>query len=98
VSAPPRLRRGLGAVTLAGTIFIFGSSGPFGLEAMVRDGGPGAAALMLVLTLLFWGLSHALVATELSSAVPEEGSCSPSICFTGSRASDRGRSGRSGSP
>lgn len=73
MSAPPRLRRGLGAVTLAGTIFIFGSSGPFGLEAMVRDGGPGAAALMLVLTLLFWGLSHALVATELSSAVPEEG-------------------------
>jgi amino acid transporter len=40
---------------------------------MVRDAGPGAAALMLVVGLLFWGLSHALVATELSSAVPEEG-------------------------
>ena len=60
-------------VTLAGTIFVFVSSGPFGLEAMVRDGGPGAAALMLVVGLLFWGLSHALVATELSSAIPEEG-------------------------
>ena len=71
--APARLRRGLGVVTLAGTIFVFVSSGPFGLEAMVRDGGPGAAALMLVVGLLFWGLSHALVATELSSAVPEEG-------------------------
>jgi amino acid transporter len=67
------LRRGLGVVTLAATIFIFISSGPFGLEAMVRDGGPGAAPLMLVLTLLFWGLSHALVASELSSAMPEEG-------------------------
>jgi amino acid transporter len=67
------LRRGLGVVTLAGTIFVFVSSGPFGLEAMVRDAGPGAAALMLVVGLLFWGLSHALVATELSSAVPEEG-------------------------
>ncbi|HEU4402158.1 MAG TPA: APC family permease [Candidatus Polarisedimenticolia bacterium] len=67
------LRRGLGVLTLAGTIFVFASSGPFGLEAMVRDGGPGAAPLMLVLTLLFWGLSHTLVATELSSAVPEEG-------------------------
>ena len=70
---PIGLKRGLTVLTLAGTIFIFASSGPFGLEAMVRDAGPGAAALMLVLTLLFWGLSHALVATELSSAVPEEG-------------------------
>jgi amino acid transporter len=69
----PHLRRGLSTLTLAGTIFIFTASGPFGLEAMVRDAGPGAAALMLVLALLFWGLSHALVATELSSAIPEEG-------------------------
>ncbi len=67
------LRRGLGVLTLAGTIFVFVSSGPFGLEAMVRDAGPGAAVLMLVVGLVFWGLSHALVATELSSAVPEEG-------------------------
>ena len=28
---------------------------------------------MLLVGLLFWGLSHALVATELSSAIPEEG-------------------------
>jgi amino acid transporter len=69
----PGLKRGLGAYTLAGTIFIFACSGPFGLEVMVREGGPGAAILMLVLALLFWGLSHALIATELSSAVPEEG-------------------------
>ena len=67
------LQRGLGVVTLAGTIFVFVSSGPFGLEAMVRDAGPGAAVLMLLVGLVFWGLSHALVATELSSAVPEEG-------------------------
>src|SRR5262245_59248017 len=72
-TAPPRLRRGLSVLTLAGTIFIFISSGPFGLEPMVREGGPGAAPLMLLVTLLFWGLSHVLVATELSSAVPEEG-------------------------
>jgi amino acid transporter len=67
------LKRGLGVATLTGTIFIFVSSGPFGLEAMVRDGGPGAAPLMLLLAFLFWGLSHALVATELSGALPEEG-------------------------
>ena len=67
------LKRGLGVLTLTGTIFVFVSSGPFGLEAMVRDGGPGAAPLMLILAFLFWGLSHALVATELSSALPEEG-------------------------
>jgi amino acid transporter len=67
------LRRGLGVLTLTGTIFIFISSGPFGLEAMVRESGPGAAPLMLVLALLFWGLSHALVASELSSAIPVQG-------------------------
>lgn len=67
------LRRGLGVLTLAGTLFVFVSSGPFGLEAMVRDGGPGAAPLLLVLMLLFWGLSHALVASELASALPEQG-------------------------
>ena len=72
--APPRhLRRGLGVLTLAATIFIFISSGPYGLEAMVREAGPGAAALMLVVALVFWGMSHALVASELASAVPEEG-------------------------
>ncbi len=75
MSDPSRrtLHRGLGIVTLAGTIFVFVSSGPFGLEVMVRDAGPGAAALMLLVGLLFWGLSHTLVATELSSAVPVEG-------------------------
>jgi amino acid transporter len=72
-SSEAGLKRGLSVLTLAGTIFVFVSSGPFGLEAMVRDAGPGAAALMLVVGLAFWGLSHALVATELSSAVPEEG-------------------------
>lgn len=67
------LRQGLTVLTLGGTIFIFISSGPFGLEAMVREGGPGIAPLMLVVALLFWGLSHSLVASELSSAIPVEG-------------------------
>jgi len=67
------LHRGLGVVTLAGTIFVFVSSGPFGLEVPVRDAGPGATALLLLVGLLFWGLSHTLVATELSSAAPVEG-------------------------
>ncbi len=69
----PRLKRGLGVITLTGTIFIFIASGPFGLEPMVREAGPGAGPLMLVLALLFWGMSHALVASEMSSAVPVEG-------------------------
>ncbi len=69
----PGLKRGLSVLTLAGTIFIFVSSGPGGLESSVRDAGPGATALMLVVGFVFWGLSHVLVATELSSAVPEEG-------------------------
>jgi len=69
----PGLKRGLGVLSLTGTIFIFIASGPYGLEPMVREAGPGAGPLMLVLALLFWGLSHALVASELSSAMPVEG-------------------------
>jgi amino acid transporter len=57
-------------------IFVFVSSGAFGLEDMVGKGGsgPGLALLMLAVLLpVFWAMPMALVCSELGSALPEEG-------------------------
>jgi len=56
-------------------IFIFVSSGAFGIEDMVGpDGcGPGLTMVMLLVLPLIWALPMALVCSELGSAIPEEG-------------------------
>jgi amino acid transporter len=60
-------------MTAVAMIFIFVSSGAFGLEDMVPSSGPGLTLLMLVLLPVFWALPMALVCSELGSALPEEG-------------------------
>jgi amino acid transporter len=56
-------------------IFIFVSSGAFGIEDMVGpDGsGPGLTLVMLLALPVIWALPMALVCSELGSALPEEG-------------------------
>jgi len=54
-------------------IFIFVSSGPFGIEDMVSSSGPGLTLLMLLALPVFWAMPMALVCSELGSALPEEG-------------------------
>ena len=56
-------------------IFIFVSSGAFGIEDMVGpDGsGPGLTLLLLLVLPIVWALPMALVCSELGSALPEEG-------------------------
>ena len=54
-------------------IFIFVSSGAFGIEDMVSSSGPGLTILMLLLLPVFWAMPMALVCSELGSALPEEG-------------------------
>jgi amino acid transporter len=62
-------------VTAVAMIFIFVSSGAFGIEDMVgSDGsGPGLTLLLLLVLPLLWALPMALVCSELGSAIPEEG-------------------------
>jgi amino acid transporter len=59
--------------TLLLLVFIFVSSGPFGVEEMVSGSGPGAALILILLTPLIWGVPLALICTELASAIPREG-------------------------
>jgi amino acid transporter len=62
-------------VTAVAMIFIFVSSGAFGIEDMVgSDGsGPGLALVLLLVLPIVWALPMALVCSELGSALPEEG-------------------------
>ncbi len=53
-------------------IFVFVSSGAFGLEDMASSGA-GMMVLMLVALPVLWALPMALVCSELGSALPEEG-------------------------
>ncbi|HUK78246.1 MAG TPA: APC family permease [Thermoleophilia bacterium] len=60
-------------LTAVAMIFIFVSSGAFGIEDMVSWSGPGLTLVMLILLPVFWAMPMALVCSELGSALPEEG-------------------------
>jgi amino acid transporter len=70
VGAPAR------KITLVGLIaatYFMVAGGPYGLEDVVQEAGYlGAAALILIIPIL-WSLPTALMVSELSSALPEEG-------------------------
>lgn len=54
-------------------IFVLVCGGYFGIENIVSSSGPGLAILILVLFPIFWAVPQALIASELGSALPEEG-------------------------
>jgi amino acid transporter len=64
-------RLSVGTVLLV--VFIFVSSGPFGVEEIVAATGPGLALVLLLVIPLVWGVPLALLCTELTSAIPDEG-------------------------
>jgi amino acid transporter len=57
---------------IAATYFMV-AGGPYGLEDLVRNTGYLTAVLILIITPLVWSLPTALMVSELSSAIPEEG-------------------------
>jgi amino acid transporter len=74
VSATSQLRRvRIPLLTAVAMIFIFVSSGAFGIEDMVGWSGPGLTLLMLLVLPVVWAMPMALVCSELGSALPEEG-------------------------
>jgi amino acid transporter len=54
-------------------IYIFVSGGSFGIEEMVSSAGPGLTLLLLLVLPVIWALPMALIASELGSAIPENG-------------------------
>jgi amino acid transporter len=69
VRAPGRI----GIVSLVAATYLAVAGGPFGLEDIVSRSGYGGAILILLITPLIWSLPTALMVSELSSAIPEEG-------------------------
>ncbi|MCF2533014.1 APC family permease [Yinghuangia soli] len=67
-------RRTLGVLPLVGIFFFTVSGGPFGLEESLSGAGPGLTLLMIVLIPVVFGVPNALVAAELSAAIPVNGS------------------------
>src|SRR5580658_11081541 len=58
---------------LVGAIYLIVAGGPFGLEDIVGSSGYLGAILILLITPLIWSLPTALMVSELSSAIPEDG-------------------------
>jgi amino acid transporter len=67
------MRRKLPLLSLVMVFFFTVSGGAYGLEDLVGASGPGMALLLIVLTPLIWSLPIALMATELTTAIPVEG-------------------------
>jgi amino acid transporter len=58
---------------LVGAVYLIVAGGPFGLEDIVGSSGYFGAILILLITPLIWSLPTALMVSELSSAIPEDG-------------------------
>jgi amino acid transporter len=75
MSAPPapRFARKLALLPLIAATYFIVSGGPFGLEDTVAKAGYGGAILILLLTPALWSFPTALMVSELSTALPEDG-------------------------
>ncbi|HUL33200.1 MAG TPA: APC family permease [Candidatus Eisenbacteria bacterium] len=54
-------------------MFSYTTGGPFGMEEMVTNSGPGLTLVYLLLIPLFWCIPVSLVTAELTTAIPVEG-------------------------
>ncbi|HVB88477.1 MAG TPA: APC family permease [Candidatus Dormibacteraeota bacterium] len=72
--APRVFARGkLTLLPLVAATYFMVSGGPYGLEDVVRMAGYGGALAILLITPLLWSAPAALMVSELSTAIPEEG-------------------------
>jgi amino acid transporter len=59
--------------TVVFMIFCLCAAGAYGIEDMVPNAGPGLTLVMLIVLPFLWSAPMGLVASELGSAIPEEG-------------------------
>ncbi len=63
----------LNFIALVCVIFFTVSGGAFGIEPLIGKMGAGWAIILILITPILWSLPIALMVSELSSAMPEEG-------------------------
>ena len=59
--------------TVVFMVFCLCAAGAYGIEDMVPQAGPGLTLVMLIVLPFLWSAPMGLVASELGSAIPEEG-------------------------
>ena len=59
--------------TVVFMVFCLCAAGAYGIEDMIPQAGPGLTLVMLILLPFLWSAPMGLVASELGSAIPEEG-------------------------
>src|ERR1700690_606963 len=69
MSAPRKMT----LLPLIAAIYFLVSGGPFGLEDIVSKSGYTGAILILLITPVIWAVPTALMVSELSSALPDQG-------------------------
>jgi len=72
-SGTPRRRRQAGLFSLFFIMYAYTTGGPYGLEGSVTTSGPGLTLLYILVLPFFWAIPMALVAAELTTAMPVEG-------------------------
>src|SRR6185503_8918295 len=73
MSHQPLHRRPMGRLALVMTLFFCVSGGPYGLEPLVQQSGPGLALLMILAVPIVWSLPVILTVSELNARMPAEG-------------------------
>jgi len=68
-----RLRRTLTTLPLVFILYFNVSGGPFTIESLVAQVGPGLGLLILLAIPIVWSLPETLIVAELASMLPEEG-------------------------
>jgi amino acid transporter len=63
----------LSTSTVVFMIFCLAAAGAYGIEEMIPAAGPGLTLVMLIVLPFVWSTPMGLVASELGSAIPEEG-------------------------
>lgn len=74
MSPPPATAAKLSPLALLGLTYAYIASGPYGIEPAVAAGGALLSIAGLVAFALLWALPQALLAAELTAAMPESGS------------------------
>ena len=73
MSALPRFRHLLGPVQLTAVVFFMVSGGPYGLEPVLNQLGPGVSLLLVLLIPMLWSLPTQLMVLELNGMMPRYG-------------------------
>ena len=68
-----KLRRTLTTLPLVFVMYFNVSGGPFTIESLVAQVGPGLGLLILMAIPIVWSLPETLIVAELASMLPEEG-------------------------